>query len=195
MDLHYNRFKINLFILIYIINLIGVIYLDNITDNIKIQGFTSEIDDVSRTLKDIDKLKDQCCDGVVIQLIDAKGIGGKRHVLQGTIQAIKAFQRGTNLANDLGIELCIRISAQRQISKALKVLGLHEGKMDICVVMIDCPDYFVDELNDMFSKNDDVFKPDIEYLKGLYNISDKQFDSMYIEDILIDKTTNLTVEI
>lgn len=169
--------------------------MDNITDNIKILGYTGTIESVSKTLEDINRIKEQCCDGCIIQLLDAKGIGGRRHVLQGTIQAIEAFERGENLANDLGIELCIRISAQRQISKALKILGLHEGNMDICIVMIDCPDYFVDELNEMFSKNDNVFKPDIKYLKDTYNISDKQINSMYIEDILIDKTTSLTVEV
>ena len=76
-------------------------------------------------LKDIDKIKDQCCDVGVIQLLNAHAIGGRRHVLQGTIEAIKAFQRDENLANDLGIELCLRTSAQRQISKALDLLNNH----------------------------------------------------------------------
>lgn len=168
--------------------------LENITDNIKILGYTGTIENVSDTLEEIDKIKNQCCDTGVIQLLDARGVGGKHHVLHGTIQAIKAFQRGENFANDLGIELCIRISAQRQISKALKLLGLHEGKMDICVVMIDCPDYFEDELNNIFTPDDSVFEPDVEYLSKLYNISDKQNESMYIEDSLIDKTSSLIVE-
>ncbi|MDD5959666.1 MAG: KEOPS complex subunit Cgi121 [Methanobrevibacter wolinii] len=169
--------------------------MENITSNIKILGYTGEIDDVSKTLKDIDKIKDQCCDVGVIQLLNAHAIGGRRHVLQGTIEAIKAFQRDENLANDLGIELCLRISAQRQISKALDILGLHTGKMDICIVLINCPDYFEDELNNMFTPNDEVFKPDIEYLSKIYNISDKQNDSIYIEDSLIDKTTSLIVDV
>ncbi|OWT33058.1 hypothetical protein BGI41_04440 [Methanobrevibacter sp. 87.7] len=169
--------------------------MENITNNIKILGYTGEISDVSKTLKNIDNIKDQCCDIGVIQLLNAHAIGGKRHVLHGTIEAIKAFQRGENLANDLGIELCLRISAQRQISKALEILGLHTGKMDICVVMIDCPDYFEDELNNMFTLNDSVFEPDIKYLSKIYNISDKQNKSMYIEDSLIDKTTSLIVDV
>ncbi|MGN1363473.1 MAG: KEOPS complex subunit Cgi121 [Methanobrevibacter sp.] len=169
--------------------------MENITNNIKILGYTGEIDDVSKTLKEIDKIKNQCCDVGVIQLLNARAIGGRRHVLHGTIEAIKAFQRNENLANDLGIELCLRISAQRQISKALNVLGLHTGEMDICIVLIDCPDYFEDELNNIFTPDDEVFKPDIEYLSKIYNISDKQNNSMYIEDSLIDKTTSLIVDV
>ncbi len=169
--------------------------MDNITDNIQILGYKGEIKNIPEVLDNVNKIKDQCCDAGVIQLMDARAVGGKKHVLHGTIQAIQAFNRGTNLANDLGIEICIRISAQRQISKALKVLGLYEGEMDICIVMIDCPDYFVDQLNTMFERNDSVFEEDIQYLKEVYNISDKELESIYMEDLLIDKTTSLIVEV
>ena len=67
--------------------------------------------------------------------------------------------------------------------------------MDICIVMIDCPDYFIDQLNDIFDRDDSVFDADIQYLKDLYNISDNQLQSIYMEDLLIDKTTSLIVDV
>ena len=93
--------------------------------------------------------------------------------------AINAFKRGENLAKDLGIEILIRTSAQRQISKAFDILGLQEGEMNIAVVMIDCPDYFIDELSDIFVRNDVVLDADESILKDLYNIPEKELKNIH----------------
>ena len=116
------------------------------------------------------------------------------HFQQGVIHAINAFEREENLAKDLGIEILIRTSAQRQISKAFNILGLKEGEMNIAVVLIDCPDYFVDELSKYFVRKDAVLEADESILKDLYDIPEKELKNIQITDILIDKTTRLIVE-
>jgi KEOPS complex subunit Cgi121 len=88
----------------------------------------------------------------------------------------------------------IHHTAQRQISKAFDILGLKEGEMDIAVVMIDCPDYFIDELSCMFVRNDAVLEADESILLDLYDIPKKELKNIQITDILIDKTTRLIVE-
>jgi KEOPS complex subunit Cgi121 len=164
-----------------------------IEENIKIAGFTSTIDNVQDTLKSVKNLTNNC-EGCLIQVIDANGIAGKKHLLHGVIHSINAFKRGENLAKDLGIEICVRLSAQRQISKALQILGLKKGKMNIAAVFINCPDYLVDELNNMFDRDDSVLKPSND-LKDIYDISNKELELMDIENLLIDKSTELIVEI
>ena len=163
-------------------------------DNVEILGFTGEIESIRKTLEQIDMIKDGCCDVGIIQLMDADAIAGKEHLQHGIVHAMNAFKRGDNLAKDLGIEILIRTSAQRQISKAFKILGLKEGKMNIAVVMIDCPDYFVDELSDIFVRNDAVLDADESILRDLYNIPEKELKNMHISDVLIDKTTKLIVD-
>ena len=165
-----------------------------IEDNIEIAGFKAKINNIQETLEFIDNLSNSCCDGCIIQLMDADGIAGKRHLLHGIIHSINAFKRGKNLANDLGIEICIRLSAQRQISRALDILGLKKGEMNIAVVFINCPDYFIDELSATFHRDDNVLDSN-NILDEIYNISKKELDIMNIEDILIDKTTELIVEL
>ena len=91
-------------------------------DNVEILGFTGEIESIPKTLKQIDMIKDGCCDVGIIQLMDADAIAGKEHLQHGIVHAMNAFKRGDNLAKDLGIEILIRTSAQRQISKAFKIL-------------------------------------------------------------------------
>ena len=145
-------------------------------DNVEIAGFKGDIKNVSQTLKDIDNIRNSCCDVGIIQLMDAKSIAGRK------------------LANDLGIEVLLRTSAQRQISKAFDILGLKEGEMAIAVVMIDCPDYFIDELSKYFVRDDSVLEADKSILKEIYDIPDKELYNIYITDVLIDKTTKLIVD-
>jgi KEOPS complex subunit Cgi121 len=165
-----------------------------IEENIEIAGFKAEIKNIQETLETINNLSSSCYEGCTIQLMDANGIAGKKHLLHGVIHSINAFKRGKNLANDLGIEICIRVSAQRQISKALDILGLKKGKMDIATVFINCPDYFIDELNNIFNRDDNVLDSN-NVLKDIYNISEKELNIMNIEDILIDRTSELVVEL
>ena len=163
-------------------------------DNVEILGFTGTIESIPKTLEQIDNIRNSCCDVGIIQLMNADAIAGKEHLQQGTAHAIKAFERGENLAKDLGIEILIRTSAQRQISKAFNILGLKEGEMNIAVVMIDCPDYFVDELSKYFTRNDAVLESDESILIELYNIPKKELKNMHITDVLIDKTSKLIVD-
>jgi len=166
-----------------------------IEENIDIQGFKGNIEGIQDILKKVDSIQSNCCDGCVIQLIDGKAIAGEKHLLHGIIHGILAFKRKENLANDLGIEICVRLSAQRQISKALEILGLKEGEMDIIAILINCPDYFIDELANIFTIADSVLDGDISILKEVYGISDEELAIMDIEDILIDKTSELIVEL
>jgi len=165
-----------------------------IEENIEIAGFKTKIENIQETLETINNLSSSCCDGCIIQLMDANGIAGKKHLLHGIIHSINAFKRKENLANNLGIEICIRVSSQRQISKALEILGIKKGEANIAVVLVNCPDYFLDELNNIFDRDDNVLKSNND-LKEIYNISEKELDIMAVEDILIDKTTALIAEI
>ena len=163
-------------------------------DNVVILGFSGEIESIPKTLEQIDNIRNTCCDVGIIQLMNADAIAGKKHLEQGTIHAINAFKRGENLAKDLGIEILIRTSAQRQISKAFDILGLKEGKMNMAVVLIDCPDYFIDELSKYFQRNDAVLEANESILMDLYDIPQKELKNMHITDILIDKTSRLIVD-
>ena len=117
-------------------------------DNIEIIGFTSQIDSVGGVLDKVDSIKR---DGEIIQLLNADSIVSKNHIIHGVNQAILAFERGENLAKDLSVEIVLRCSGQRQISKAFNILGLSEGKMNLCAVLINCHKDYLDELSELFT--------------------------------------------
>lgn len=159
-------------------------------DNVLILGFKAQIDNVNDTLNLIDSIKK---DGEIIQLLNADSIASKDHVIHGVNQAILAFERGENLAKDLSVEIALRCSAQRQISKAFKILGLKEGPMDVCAVLINCDDY-TNELSSIFTLDNSVFTPNVEHLMEIYKIRDVEVENLSVDEIIIDRITKLTVD-
>lgn len=157
--------------------------------NVQILGFKGTIDSLEETLNLINSIRK---DDEIIQLFNADAIVSKNHIIHGVNQAFLAFGRGENLANDISVEVVLRCSAQRQISKAFKILGLKEGEMNLCAVLINCGDY-TDELSSIFTPDDSVLIPDEENLKKIYKISDVELMNMSIEEIIIDRITKLTV--
>lgn len=159
-------------------------------DNIQILGFRANIDSVGDVLGKINSIKD---DGEIIQLLNADSVVSKNHIIHGVNQAFLAFERGENLANDLSVEIVLRCSAQRQISKAFKILGLREGEMNLCAVLIDSKDYTKD-LSLLFTRDDDVLIPNEDKLIEMYKISDDELQNMSVEEIIVDRITKLTVD-
>ncbi|WP_292749519.1 KEOPS complex subunit Cgi121 [Methanobrevibacter sp.] len=159
-------------------------------DNIQILGFKATINSIEETLDLIDSIKG---DGEIIQLLNADSIVSKNHIIHGVNQAFLAFDRGENLAKDLSVEIALRCSAQRQISKAFKILGLKEGEMNLCAVLINCKDYSSD-LSEFFLRDESVFSPDFENLMKIYKISNDEIKKMSVEEIIIDRITKLTVD-
>ena len=121
-------------------------------DNLQILGFRATINSVEETLNLINSIKK---DDEIIQLLNADFIVSKNHIIHGVNQAFLAFERGENLAKDISVEIALRCSAQRQISKAFKILGLKEGEMNLCAILINCQDY-TSELSSIFTLDDHV---------------------------------------
>lgn len=156
-------------------------------DNVEVLGFKGKIDSVGDTLSQINGIKK---DGEIIQLLNADAVAGKNHILHGVNQAFLAFERGVNLANDLSVEIVLRCSAQRQISKAFDILGLMEGEMNLCCVLVNCNDY-KNQLSSIFDYDESVLTPDENYLKEVYGIGECEIP---IEDMIVDKISKLVVD-
>ena len=159
-------------------------------ENITVLGFRANISSVGDILDKITSIKS---DDEIIQLLNADAVVSKNHIIHGVNQAFLAFDRGENLAKDISVEIVLRCSAQRQISKAFKMLGLHEGEMNLCAVLINSGD-LTGELSSIFTRDDDVLVPDIDNLTKIYKISDEELQCMSVEEVVIDRITKLTVD-
>lgn len=159
---------------------------------IQIAGFKSDLTDFKEVMEEL-KLQYSDC---VIQLMDADAVAGVQHVLNSTIHAIKSFSRNENIASDMGLEICVRTSGQRQISQAIKMLGIRNGKINICAVAVDCKsDIMEDIVNILGLRDDSVLEPDTDKLKSVYKISDIQLETNPdISKILMEKTALLIID-
>lgn len=158
-----------------------------------IAGFDAEITD----FKEVMEFTRNLCEDGTVQLLRAQAIVGKRHVLHATVQALQAFNRNENMANDLGLEICVRASAQRQISRALKLVGIKEGDEGVCAVLIDCQQDVLNTLEEFLGlKNNRIFEVDVQAISKLYDISPQEIKSAGgVEQVMIERTALLSIEI
>ena len=162
------------------------------SDKIEIAGFKTNITDFNEVIEKIREISSGC----VVQIINADGIAGRKHIMHATIHALNAFQRNENIAKDLGLEICVRASAQRQISRALDILGIKEGEMNICAVAVGCDKWVMFKLGEFLGERDDsVLEPDEKVLKKIYNLSDMKLETIgSITRLLMEKTSLLILE-
>ncbi|HDI01066.1 MAG TPA: hypothetical protein ENF78_01355 [Candidatus Bathyarchaeota archaeon] len=74
--------------------------------------------------------------GVVFQLLDARRVAGREHLIVSVLNAMRAMEMGLNVSNDLGIEILTSASGQRQISRAIELLGLKPDTVEVAVVFV-----------------------------------------------------------
>ena len=84
-----------------------------------------------KALRDREELKD-----VVFQLADARMVAGPEHLLVAALGALRAFETEMNVASDLGLEVLTFASGQRQISRAIELMGLKPGSGDVAVLIL-----------------------------------------------------------
>lgn len=73
---------------------------------------------------------------VPLQVFDANCIAGTRHLLFATLNALNAFEQNQSISERLEVEILLYASGQRQISKAIGMIGLKQGTSEIAVAFV-----------------------------------------------------------
>jgi KEOPS complex subunit Cgi121 len=71
-----------------------------------------------------------------VQLFDADHVAGKPHLFFAALNALKAFENGRNISEKLEMEALLYASGQRQIDKAIEMLGVRPESSKIALLMI-----------------------------------------------------------
>jgi KEOPS complex subunit Cgi121 len=72
---------------------------------------------------------------LAIQAFDADKLAGKDHLIFAVEKALKAFKKGTNVANNLSKEIMLYAAGTRQINRAVKI-GVHDGWNNIAIASV-----------------------------------------------------------
>ena len=100
---------------------------------VAIAGFrNAEIEDVNAFFNLVRK---KAAD-VEIQIFDPDLIAGWEHLYFAALNALNAFETKLNISNSLAMETLLYASAQRQIDKAIDLLGIKAESPQIAVLVI-----------------------------------------------------------
>ncbi len=91
------------------------------------------IDDLRHFLATIDTIAQ--LHQTTIQAVDASKIAGLQHINFAVGKAIKSFDDHSNIAQNVGVEILLQLSARRQIQKALD-MGVHAGQMNVVFIVV-----------------------------------------------------------
>ena len=110
-----------------------MIELHEFNKYLSIQGFTDvRISSIDAFFKQIrTKIKPNH-----IQVLDAKFVAGEKHLLFAILNALNAFQQSHNISESLEVEVLLYASGQRQIRKAIDLLGVKPATSEIAVAVI-----------------------------------------------------------
>ena len=71
-----------------------------------------------------------------VQFFDAKHVAGPQHMYFAALNALNAFDKKTNISNNLAVEALLYASAQRQIKKAVEMLGIKQESSEVAALIM-----------------------------------------------------------
>lgn len=85
-----------------------------------------------KTLRQLRSTSDQ----VQVQLVKAGLVGGLEHLRFAALNALHSFKGKSPRSKSLAVEFLLYISCQRQISKAIQLLGVEPGDREVLLVAL-----------------------------------------------------------
>jgi len=71
-----------------------------------------------------------------VQFLDAERIAGPVHLTFAVLNALQAFNQRRNLSKSLEVEVLLYASGQRQIGKAIEMLGLRRDTTTVALLLL-----------------------------------------------------------
>ncbi len=152
-------------------------------ENITIVGFSNvKLENINNFLEHFRKENKDA----PIQFFDTKHVAGPQHLYFAALNSLNAFDKKTNISNNLAVEALLYASAQRQIKKAVKMLGIKQDSSEVAAVIMTKNSHEKNNYLRLITqiipgeRNDNVLEltnKKIIDIKKLFNISDIEFDA------------------
>jgi tRNA threonylcarbamoyladenosine modification (KEOPS) complex Cgi121 subunit len=140
---------------------------------------------------------------VEIQFFDAKSVATWQHLYFALLNALTAFKNRKNISKRLAVETMIYASAQRQIRKAIELIGIESDTSEIALLIVGDDSEILESALSMISeninmKNDDTVLDLSEEKKKIiqekFGISDLELKTVMKKDDLEEALKNLVIE-
>lgn len=127
--------------------------------------------------------------GFEVQLLDARTVCGRDHLVSAAEHAERAIREGTNVAKSLAVEFVVYASGERQIADALAKVGIRNDTREFAVVLFGGgdPDEVLKEL--ALTRDDSVLESSREKLEA-FGITDAEIESLRpdrVNDLVLER--------
>ena len=176
-------------------------HLEEFGKHVAIAGFRDvKIADVEKFL---DTVKSKIGLDLEFQFFDARLVATWQHLYFASLNALTAFKNKSNISKSLGVEIMLYASAQRQIRKAMELIGIKKGVSEIAVLVIGRD---AESVNSALScvaellnaKRDDkvlmLSEEKIRALKKAFEISEIEIGTVMSKDDLEKAVVDLVIE-
>jgi len=138
-----------------------------------------------------------------LQIFDAKFVATWQHIYFAVLNALKAFRNNENISKSLAVEIMIYASAQRQIQKAMKSLGITPRTSEMAIVLIgdkaESLKYTLSQISKIIKLHEDeavleLTRAKVKLILERFNISDLELKTVMGENGLYAALTSLVIE-
>ncbi len=156
-------------------------YLEQEPQYVEITGF--ENIKVEKPEQFVDTMRGHKNTDLSIQFFDADLIATWEHLYFAAVNALKAFETKRNISKNLAVEIMLYASAQRQIKKAIEIIGIKNNCTNIAVIIVGKTSNYIEtellSVSKYFGKqpNEKVLKltsSKSEHIRKSFGITDEE---------------------
>lgn len=133
--------------------------------------------------------------GLDVQAFDADMVFGRDHIASALEHARRAFERGTNVASSLMMEVLVYAAGERQISTALDKMGVKEGKDGVVILAVGEGD--VDRLlEELRLRRDDSLIDGKAEMLAVFGITERELETVpddRVMDLVLEKVAMVDI--
>lgn len=176
-------------------------YIEEFRRHVEVTGFRNvRIRDIEEFLTIIRK---EMPSNAEIQFFDAKFVATWQHLYFAALNALTAFKNKENISKSVAMETMLYASAQRQILKSMKLLGIKPDSSEIAVLIIGEKPETIKSALSMVSKHvksepDDAVlelsKEKATIIQKIFEISSVELKTIVKKDDLERALTDLIIE-
>jgi KEOPS complex subunit Cgi121 len=168
---------------------------------VEITGFRNV--KIKDTKEFLDKIQKEKPSSVETQLFDAKFVASWEHLYFAVLNALTAFKNKENISKSVMMETMLYASAQRQIRKAMELLGIKSETSEIALLIVGQNRETVKSASQMISasvkaqRDNTVLELSEEkrrIIQKAFEISDLELKTVMKRDDLEKALTSLVIE-
>ena len=140
---------------------------------------------------------------VWVQFFDAELVATWQHLYFAVLNALLAFENGRNISKSVAMEVLLYASAQRQIRKALQLIGVKCGSANVAIVIVGQNANSVKAVLSAVSKHIgaepdetvlEVSKEKLQRIREAFGITEKELETVMEKRDVNQAVVNLVIE-